>query len=97
MGNKATIDNVNHPAHYNTGNIDYQGDVHIHGDVRGTFTVKATGNITIDGLVEAAYIPGEKFACAVQWHPEFFAPGDPLSEKIFESFVTAACEMKVYL
>lgn len=41
---------------YNTGNIDYQGDVHIHGDVRGTFAVKATGNITIDGLVEAATV-----------------------------------------
>ena len=41
---------------YNTGNIDYLGDVHIHGDVRGTFVVKATGNITIDGLVEAATV-----------------------------------------
>lgn len=41
---------------YNTGNIDYHGDVHIRGDVRGTFVVKATGNITIDGLVEAANV-----------------------------------------
>lgn len=41
---------------YNTGNIDYNGDVHIRGDVRGTFVVKATGNITIDGLVEAATV-----------------------------------------
>lgn len=44
---------------YNTGNIDYQGDVHIHGDVRGTFTVKATGNITVDGLVEAATVEAD--------------------------------------
>ena len=41
---------------YNTGNINYNGDVHIRGDVRGTFVVKATGNITIDGLVEAATV-----------------------------------------
>lgn len=39
---------------YNTGNIDYNGDIHIRGDVRETFVVKATGNITVDGLVEAA-------------------------------------------
>lgn len=41
---------------YNTGNIDYNGDVHIRGDVRETFVVKATGNITVDGLVEAATV-----------------------------------------
>lgn len=41
---------------YNTGNIDYNGDIRIHGDVRETFVVKATGNITIDGLVEAATV-----------------------------------------
>ena len=41
---------------YNTGNIEYNGDVHIRGDVRETFVVKATGNITVDGLVEAATV-----------------------------------------
>ena len=41
---------------YGTGNIDYDGDVHIHGDVRATFAVKASGNVIIDGLVEAAKI-----------------------------------------
>lgn len=41
---------------YNTGNIEYNGDIRIHGDVRETFVVKATGNITIDGLVEAATV-----------------------------------------
>ena len=45
-----------------------------------------------DGLVEAVHLPGKRFARAVQWHPEFFAPGDPLSEAIFESFVAAAKE-----
>ena len=41
---------------YSTGNLDYNGDIHIHGDVRATFVVKATGNIIIDGLVEAAKV-----------------------------------------
>lgn len=43
-----------------------------------------------DGLVEAIYIPGKRYARAVQWHPEFFPAGDPLSEAIFEGFVAAA-------
>jgi hypothetical protein len=41
---------------YSTGNIDYRGDVHIHGDVRENFFVRATGNITVDGTVEAANV-----------------------------------------
>lgn len=41
---------------YSTGNIDFQGDVTIHGDVRERFSVKATGNVTINGLVEAATV-----------------------------------------
>lgn len=41
---------------YSTGNIDFRGDVHIRGDVRENFSVRATGTITIDGLVEAANI-----------------------------------------
>ena len=41
---------------YSTGNIDFNGDVHISGDVRENFKVRATGAVTIDGLVEAATI-----------------------------------------
>jgi hypothetical protein len=41
---------------YSTGNIDYRGDVHIHGDVRENFFVRATGTVTVDGTVEAANI-----------------------------------------
>ena len=41
---------------YSTGNLDYNGDIHIHGDVRSTLSVKATGNVVVDGLVEAARI-----------------------------------------
>lgn len=41
---------------YSTGNIDFRGDVHIHGDVRENFYIRATGTVTVDGLVEAANI-----------------------------------------
>lgn len=42
-----------------------------------------------DGLIEAAHIPGKNFACAVQWHPEFFPVEDPVSRIIFRAFVEA--------
>ncbi len=41
---------------YSTGNVDFRGDVHIAGDVREGFIVRATGKVTIDGLVEAATV-----------------------------------------
>ena len=41
---------------YATGNIDFNGDIHIYGDVREGFEVRATGTVTIDGLVEAATV-----------------------------------------
>ena len=39
-----------------TGNVDYDGDVFISGDVRNGFSVKATGGIDIRGSVEGAQI-----------------------------------------
>lgn len=44
---------------YSTGNINFLGDVHIAGDVREKFMVRATGTVTIDGLVEAATIEAD--------------------------------------
>lgn len=38
------------------GNIDFDGDVMITGNVGSEFVIKATGNITINGVVEAATI-----------------------------------------
>lgn len=40
----------------NTGNLDYDGDIFIKGDVRNGFKVKATGSIEIRGSVEGAQI-----------------------------------------
>lgn len=39
-----------------TGNLDVLGDVLIGGNVEDGFTVKATGNVTVRGLVEGAFI-----------------------------------------
>ena len=41
---------------YSTGNVNFLGDVHIHGDICSGFTVRAMGNITVDGVVEACTI-----------------------------------------
>lgn len=41
---------------FSTGNINFLGDVHIHGDVCSGFTVQAMGSITIDGVVESCNI-----------------------------------------
>ena len=41
---------------YSTGHINFLGDVHVHGDICTGFTVRAMGNITVDGVVEAAMV-----------------------------------------
>lgn len=38
------------------GNIDYDGSVEIRGNVKSGFSVRATGDIIIDGVVENAYV-----------------------------------------
>lgn len=39
-----------------TGNISYEGDIVVTGNVLAGFTVKASGNIEIRGIVEGAYV-----------------------------------------
>lgn len=41
---------------FSTGNLNSLGDIHIHGDVCSGFTVRATGNITVDGVIEASIV-----------------------------------------
>ncbi|MEG0304267.1 MAG: FapA family protein [Oscillospiraceae bacterium] len=47
-----TVDNVNS----STGNILFVGSVHVRGDVASGFSVRAGGNITIDGVAENAVL-----------------------------------------
>ena len=39
---------------FSTGNIDFPGDVLVHGGVCDHFVVKATGNVEVNGTIEAA-------------------------------------------
>ncbi|MCI9120430.1 MAG: DUF342 domain-containing protein [Oscillibacter sp.] len=41
---------------YSVGNINFVGDVCVHGDICSGFTVRAMGNITVDGVVEACTV-----------------------------------------
>lgn len=43
-----------------TGNIDFRGDVVIHGNVSNGATIRATGTVTIDGTVEGCLIDANK-------------------------------------
>ena len=47
-------------ADISTGNIDFRGDVVIHGNVESGITINATGSITIDGTVEACTLKAGK-------------------------------------
>lgn len=41
------------------GNIDYNGDVHIKGNVRSGFSILAQGDVVVDGVVEGALIQAD--------------------------------------
>lgn len=47
---------INGNVDFSTGNINFVGDVHIHGDVSSGFSVRTIGDIIVDGVVEAAEI-----------------------------------------
>lgn len=47
-------------ADLSVGNINFIGDVVIHGNVNSGVQISATGSVTIDGLVESAYISANK-------------------------------------
>lgn len=47
-------------AELSAGNIDFRGDIVIHGGVENGVTIRATGSITIDGVVEACTLEAGK-------------------------------------
>lgn len=47
---------INGNVDFSTGNIEFWGDVHVYGDVRDGFSVRATGTVTVDGVVESCVI-----------------------------------------
>jgi len=54
------IHEIGGDADISTGNIDFRGDVVIHGNVESGITINATGSITIDGTVEACTLKAGK-------------------------------------
>ncbi len=57
--NKVSVDpvlNIDSDIDFSTGNIHYQGDVYIKGDVKDLFEVNAEGDLYIGGTIEAATI-----------------------------------------
>lgn len=54
------VHEVNGDVGLTTGNIDFRGDVIIHGNVPTGAVIRATGSITIDGTVEGALIDAHK-------------------------------------
>lgn len=47
-----TVENVD----LSTGNIDFQGSVQVNGNVTGNMQIRAGGNVTVNGVVEGAFI-----------------------------------------
>jgi hypothetical protein len=41
---------------FSSGNVDFQGDVTVRGNVLDCFTVKTTGSVEVDGVIQAATI-----------------------------------------
>ena len=64
MKNKRILISDVHEVHgdvgLKTGNIDFRGDVIIHGNVPTGAVIRATGSITIDGTVEGAILDAHK-------------------------------------
>lgn len=50
---------INGDVDYSTGNINFMGDVHIKGNVRDKFIVRATGSVVVEGLLESAIIDAD--------------------------------------
>ncbi|NQU06862.1 MAG: DUF342 domain-containing protein, partial [Calditrichaeota bacterium] len=59
FGNTVVVDTVFEvvkDVDFSTGNLDVTGDVNVRGSVLSGFNVKATGNITVNGIIEDAII-----------------------------------------
>ncbi len=50
--------------------------------------------VSPDGLIEAFYLPGQRFLWAVQWHPERLYRTDLNNKKIFHAFYEAMINQK---
>ena len=58
VGDKVFVSNIYevNDVDTSTGNIDYDGDVHVNGNIKAGFTVRASGNVEVRGVVEGALV-----------------------------------------
>ncbi|MBR5407463.1 MAG: DUF342 domain-containing protein [Lachnospiraceae bacterium] len=58
VGDKVFVSNIYevNDVDTSTGNIEYDGDVHVRGNVNAGFSLKASGNVEVRGVVEGAYV-----------------------------------------
>lgn len=55
-----TVYEIRGDVDFSVGNIEFQGDVIVHGNVSAGFTINAGGSIEVRGVVEGAYLFAEK-------------------------------------
>lgn len=56
----SSIYEISGDVNMSTGNIDFRGDVVVHGNVVAGMLIKATGTVTVDGICEACTIEAGK-------------------------------------
>lgn len=47
---------IREDANYNVGNIKFNGDIHVHGNITGGVTITAEGSVIVDGVIEDAKV-----------------------------------------
>ncbi|HVA24417.1 MAG TPA: FapA family protein [Chloroflexota bacterium] len=74
---------------FSTGNIDFNGEVYVAGDVQPGFKVRATGNVRIDGMVDSANVESGKdllISGGINGHAESrIVSGGDLSARFIDS------------
>lgn len=94
------ISNIEGDVDYNTGNIDFNGDVVIKGSVQSQFSVKATGSIAVGGFVESgAYLAAGKDVMIKNGilgsSTEIVAGGDFMCKFVQEATVRAQGDIRI--
>lgn len=92
--NVSNLYEVKGDVNHATGDIDFPGDVHIYGNVTAGATIKATGQIIVDGSVESANLYSDqdiilKNGMQGAGKGEIIAKGN-VSAKFFEQTVVKA-------
>ncbi len=57
--NSITVQNIleiDEDANYNVGNLSFNGDIHVHGNIEEGITVRAEGSVIVDGIIGDAKV-----------------------------------------